>query len=261
MSHAALPGPRDWPDPPVAGSTLRQCIALALLLHVLVVLVFGNTEGGSARPGQGVWGTLNIRLAGNDVPGRGDATVPSDAYSGPQGQARERRWGGAVRAPQDRPEAHSAAGAARQGAWQPQPVQPLEPVQPVLPQAVPDATPPRATEAPPAVVAELPAVAVAAPPPAPATTSAVAQPVPDARPVAVPEPAPDRLPLVARASDAATAVTPWRLPAPAAAGVQDLPLPALNLPAAPPLASMGAAAPAPAPAPAPASVLPAWAPA
>ena len=54
MSPAALPGSTPWPGRPGAPSTLRQCLTLAVLLHVLVVLVFGNTEGGSAAPGQGV---------------------------------------------------------------------------------------------------------------------------------------------------------------------------------------------------------------
>ena len=117
MHAAAAP----WQAQAGAPSTLRQCLVLAALLHALAVLVFGNTAGGTAAPGQGVWGVLNIRLAGIDPAGRADATVASDAYSGPQGQARERRWGGAVRAPQDRPDAHGSPGAARQGVWQPQP--------------------------------------------------------------------------------------------------------------------------------------------
>ena len=54
MSPAALPGSTPWPGRPGAPSTLRQCFILAVLLHVLVVLVFGNTEGGSAAPGQSV---------------------------------------------------------------------------------------------------------------------------------------------------------------------------------------------------------------
>ena len=76
--------------------------------------------------------------------------MPSDAYSGPQGSAPERRWGGAVRAPADRPDDHSVAGAARQGVWQPAP-------QP----ATPDARLPQSTDAPPAATADLAAAAEA----------------------------------------------------------------------------------------------------
>ncbi|WP_228027320.1 hypothetical protein, partial [Pseudaquabacterium pictum] len=175
MHTAATPGPRPWPALAGAPSTLRQCITLAVLLHVLAVLVFGNTEGGSAQPGQGVWGALNIRLAGSDAGARAEATVASDAYTGPQGQARERRWGGAVRAPQDRPDVHSSPGAVRQGVWQPQ--------------AAPDPAPGVPADAPPATAADLPPAAdAAAPPPA-------QPPVPEA-------PVPDRVPLLARPAEA-----------------------------------------------------------
>ena len=148
MSPAALPGSTPWPGRPGAPSTLWQCITLAVLLHVLVVLVFGNTEGGSAAPGQGVWGALNIRLAGSDPGGHADATVPSDVYSGPQGTARERRWGGAVRTPQDTPQIHRDAGAARAGVWQPQATP--EPAADAAPAAVPDVPPAVAGQVPPA---------------------------------------------------------------------------------------------------------------
>ena len=154
MRAAAPP----WQAQAGAPSTLRQCLVLAALLHLLVVLVFGNTDGGSAPPGQGVWGALNIRLAGSDPGGQPDATVASDAYSGPRGQARERRWGGAVRAPQDRADAHSSPGAARQGLWQPQPA--------------PDAAPGPSADVPPAAAAELAPAVDAAPAVVPAVVPA-----------------------------------------------------------------------------------------
>ena len=59
MSSMAASGSVYWPLRGRAPSPLlRQCLTLAVLLHILVVLVFGNTEGGSARPGAGVWGAL-----------------------------------------------------------------------------------------------------------------------------------------------------------------------------------------------------------
>ena len=234
MDHAVLPGPTPWPGRPGAPSTLRLCITLAVLLHVLVVLVFGNTEGGSAPPGQGVWGALNIRLAGSDPAGRADATVPSDAYSGPQGEARERRWGGAVRAPQDAPDAHRSAGAARAGVWQPQPT----------PEAAPDAPPAAVPDLPPARAADLPPAA------SPAAAQALPQSeVPAAVPAhPVPEAAPDRVPLVAQPLEALPAIAPARLPDPPVADLQSMPLPVLNLPA---LAPPPVPAPEPVPVPVP----------
>ncbi|TCV02448.1 hypothetical protein [Roseateles saccharophilus] len=58
MSAAAFPR-RPPPDPRL----LRRCLLLAVLLHVWLVLVFGNATG-SATPGQGVWGSLTVRLLG-----------------------------------------------------------------------------------------------------------------------------------------------------------------------------------------------------
>ena len=230
MRAAAPP----WHAQAGAPSTLRQCLVLAALLHVLAVLVFGNTAGGTAAPGQGVWGVLNIRLAGIDPAGRADATVASDAYSGPQGQARERRWGGAVRAPQDRPDAHGSPGAARQGVWQPQPA--------------PDAAPGPSPEVPPAAAADLAPAADPAPAPAavpPLVSAVVPAVVPADLPavVSAPAAAADRVPLPARPAEASVHIAPSRLPAPAVPAPPDLPLPALNLPAPPP-------PPSPAPEPA-----------
>ncbi|HEX2013516.1 MAG TPA: hypothetical protein VJN44_21480, partial [Roseateles sp.] len=47
---------------PLTDRRLGQCLILALLLHILLVLLLGNTPGGSARPGEGVWGSLSVRL-------------------------------------------------------------------------------------------------------------------------------------------------------------------------------------------------------
>ncbi|MDR7334359.1 hypothetical protein [Roseateles asaccharophilus] len=49
---------RSPPDPRL----LQRSLLLAVLLHVWLVLMFGNTTG-TALPGQGVWGSLSVRLS------------------------------------------------------------------------------------------------------------------------------------------------------------------------------------------------------
>ncbi|MBL8353027.1 MAG: hypothetical protein JNL87_22255, partial [Burkholderiaceae bacterium] len=120
LSLEPMPAPAG-PSRPDGRELLTQCLVLALLIHVLVVLVFGSAAGGSARPGEGVWGTLNIRLTGSDATGRNEATVAAEAHSGPAGTATRQRWGGAVRSPDLSEPAPRAPGAAREGVWQPQP--------------------------------------------------------------------------------------------------------------------------------------------
>ena len=44
---------------------LGSALMLAVLLHVLVVLVVGNAPGGDAKPGEGVWGPITVRLQGD----------------------------------------------------------------------------------------------------------------------------------------------------------------------------------------------------
>ena len=85
---------------------LWRFFLLAALLHVLVVLWFGSAPPGSARPGEGRLGAINIVLRG--MAGEGDAksTGQSPApYSGPKGTAQSQRWGGAPR------DAHDPAAA------------------------------------------------------------------------------------------------------------------------------------------------------
>lgn len=114
------------PEPP-AGSVARpagrpllaQCLVLAGLLHLLVVLVFGNTPGGSARPGEGLWGAFQVRLVGTGPAGQPDAAAGEMPHTGPPGQADRQRFGGAVR-PTAEPRAADGPGAARAGRWLPQ---------------------------------------------------------------------------------------------------------------------------------------------
>jgi hypothetical protein len=110
---------------------LGQCLTLALLLHVWLVLVIGNTPGGSARPGEGVWGSLSVRLRADEAADR-SAGPPRPAppaapapNMGAPGKATTERFGGAVRRETDRP-APPTPGAAREGRWSQQPGEQLD---------------------------------------------------------------------------------------------------------------------------------------
>ncbi|MBI5256710.1 MAG: hypothetical protein HY855_09435, partial [Burkholderiales bacterium] len=113
MFHPAAPAP--WPPAPPPRTTLTRCVLLALLLHVLLVLWLGNAPGGSAQPGQGVWGRLNVTLRGlRPEPGAG-VPARSAAEAGPAGHAREPRFGGAVRSEAAPTTPPDTPGAARLG--------------------------------------------------------------------------------------------------------------------------------------------------
>ncbi|MCU7371362.1 hypothetical protein PEC18_10980 [Paucibacter sp. O1-1] len=151
------------PLTPLAPSRMEQCLLLAVLLHILLVLVLGNTPGGTARRGEGVWGALNITLRSDALnaprPGPGAGLpAPPEQHSGPTGEARQRRYGGAVRAAPA--PADAEPGAARLGQWRPHTaepsaapaaLQPLEspplatpepaPAVPAVPLALPEPTP------------------------------------------------------------------------------------------------------------------------
>jgi hypothetical protein len=49
--------------PPPDARQLQRCLLLAVLLHVWLVLMFGNATG-TAAPGEGVWGSLTVKLLG-----------------------------------------------------------------------------------------------------------------------------------------------------------------------------------------------------
>ena len=86
-----------WPAAPHQAPGLAQCIVLAALLHILLVLIFGSAPGGSAQRGEGSWGRLNVTLVGARPDHGTVATVLADADTGPRGTARSERWGGRVR--------------------------------------------------------------------------------------------------------------------------------------------------------------------
>ncbi|MDR7271965.1 Meckel syndrome type 1 protein [Pelomonas saccharophila] len=78
---AAVALRRPPPDPRL----LQRCLLLAVLLHIWLVLVFGNASG-TAAPGQGVWGSLTVKLLGRS--GSNTGAPPSDkADAGSQAQA------------------------------------------------------------------------------------------------------------------------------------------------------------------------------
>lgn len=111
--------------PAAAPASMAHCLALAALLHLWLVLLLGNAPAGTAQPGQGVGGAINVTLRG-DEPARAVPAVPpvpSLPSIGPVGAAAEPRWGGVVR-DAARP-TNETAGAARLGRWAPTP-QPTE---------------------------------------------------------------------------------------------------------------------------------------
>ncbi len=117
MSLAAWPGlPAAGVALPVPRSLLAHSLVLAALLHVLVVLVFGNTPGGSARPGEGLWGAFQVRLTGPGPAAQADAAAPDAPQTGPPGQAERQRFGGTVR-PEASARRTDGPGAAQAGRW------------------------------------------------------------------------------------------------------------------------------------------------
>ena len=135
MNPNTLLLPHVWPRAEPAD--VAHCAMLAVLVHVWLVLSLGNAPGGTARPGEGVWGAVNVTLRGPQTPGAADLPTPPKpaVATGPVGQAETPRWGGAVRA-QTAPELPAEPGAAQLGDWAPLPAA-AEP-QPAL------APPPRA---------------------------------------------------------------------------------------------------------------------
>ncbi len=284
MTAAALL-PRSLPT----GSTLQRSLLLALLLHLWLVLLFGNVSGGAA-PGEGVWGRLTVRLAGPvGAPGPSDARTPLNAD---QPSAVPAATGG-------RPARAAATQPTDTAPPSPPPVQrlpdgfrPLDaatalPPPPALPQT-PAAVLPDATLPPPvqrlegtAIArdpARLPAASgLQAPAPQAALPADLAQPLPAPsqrlearpeagrgelphpallRPAATPRlgdlPATDMPAAVQRLEAPAVAAPLQRLsPGPAAARVQDL-APTRELPA--PVQRLDAEATAPSPNPTPVRV-------
>lgn len=103
-------------------SPLQQSLLLALLLHLWLALLLGNSPPGTALPGQGVWGRLNVRLQDSDGPGaQARLALPAQSAvpSPERGEAARDagRVGGRVRPD---PGADAPVGAAREGQWREQ---------------------------------------------------------------------------------------------------------------------------------------------
>jgi hypothetical protein len=129
MNHdLALPSALAWPARPAAlrlaeHATLQRCLLLAVLLHGLVIAIFGTAPGGSLRQGDSLWGAIEVRLGGVGPPtsaGQGEMPLP---YTGPVGRAPQPRWGGEVRNAPAQPSPEP--GAAQLGTWNPVPAQPV----------------------------------------------------------------------------------------------------------------------------------------
>lgn len=160
---------------------MQQCLTLALLLHVLLVLVFGNTQGGTAREGEGVWGRINVTLRGPLLEaGSGEPGATAPQQTGPVGQARQTRHGGSVRPELPR---EAGPGAARLGDWNPTPA-----TQPVEQSGQDQARPVEASTA----------TTLPTPSPSPSPTPR-AEPLPEPMALPTPEPIPLPEPLTPRA--------------------------------------------------------------
>jgi hypothetical protein len=117
---AALALRRSTPPDP---RQFQRCLLLAVLLHVWLVLVFGNATG-TAEPGQGVWGSLTVKLLGRSggEPGAPPGEpAPEWRDNGAPGDGNPQRQGGQARATApDTPQ----TGAAELGRWNPRDVAP-----------------------------------------------------------------------------------------------------------------------------------------
>ena len=237
-----------WPR--AVQSRLAPCLLLALLLHVWLVLMLGNAPPGTALPGQGVWGALNVTLRGAAQDAAVAMAAPPAQAAGLPGTAASPRAGGTVRAPATQP--LPEPGAALRGDWAATP--PLVPA-PDSPAAAEPAPEPARLPAPAALAQP------ALPQPLPKPTPRPAVPAPVAAPAPAPAPVPVPVPVPVPAPAPAPAPVPVPAPAPPAVAVRPAPPVAVATPAvaAEPVAAApvlrqiapmaAAAAPAPALAP------------
>ena len=228
------------PWPRASRTTLVRCLWLALLLHLWAALWLGSAPEGTAPPGQGVQGRLNVTLRGSSEDGLASPPLVVAPQPGTAPAEAAPRVGGRVRDTELPPD--TAPAAARLG---PAPQAPPAPAP--APEATPEAVPPAAAAAP-----RLPALA-----PLPGTPLAPAEGRLEAGALRalVPAPAAPLVPPAAAAQPRLPAVALPRLneavlaPAPVAPA---LPAPAAQTPAPPQADSPAApAAVARTPAPAP----------
>ncbi|MEJ6003995.1 hypothetical protein WG899_00410 [Paucibacter sp. AS339] len=200
---------------------LSQCLLLAVLMHALLLLWIGTAPGGTAKPGDGVWGRLNVTLTG----GTGDQNAvrpqaaPTQAQQGPVGKGRQERHGGTVRpaeAPQPLP---MTPGAAREGEWAsrvPKPGEATDALASISPDAK-EAAP--SSDIAPKIMAQTQADAAQAP-------------APSAAPAPAPAPAPPQLPEL-RSLDTQTLPSPAALAEPTRSTAVLSAPPGRELPSAP----------------------------
>jgi Meckel syndrome type 1 protein len=273
----ALPAAAALPALSPPSPQLARCLLLALLLHVWLVLLLGNAPGGTARPGEGVGGAINITLRGPETPGAAEPTPPAPPATptGPSGSGTLPRWGGAVREPSPAPQ-QPQPGAAQLGDWAAKPSPAAEPAPPLPPPG--RVVEERSLPAPPPPPPPLPVAAEPSPtPPAersfdssltragPATPElkALESPAPVATPpLSAPQPLPElAAPVTTPVSPASPAVeeVPLRrlaapVPAPSATAAPLPRTPSLAttpLPSLQPLPALGAGLPATMPSPSP----------
>ena len=68
------------PWPAARSTTLARCVLLALLLHLAMVLWLGTPPEGTAPPGEGRYGRINVTLAGPLEDGTARAPPPQAGY-------------------------------------------------------------------------------------------------------------------------------------------------------------------------------------
>lgn len=166
-----------WPA--AQATPLARCLVLALLLHLWLVLMLGTAPGGTALPGQGVFGAINVTLRGPVSDGARDEMPAATPVPGLAADSSSARWGGRVRQRELPPD--SLPGAERLGVPGPQAPQALPTT---TPQALPAITPQALPIAPPQQPPEVP------PPqaPDPSADPPRAVPVPAPEPTAAPPP-------------------------------------------------------------------------
>ena len=121
--------PRHWPAN-AESPTLLQFVFLSMLLHMLLVVLFGNTISGGARRGDGWLGPLDVTLR-QMSPERGSGfTLAPGADTNLPGAALLRRRDGSTTAPAATPQGNAATRAAPQVPTSAAPVPPA-PVSPV----------------------------------------------------------------------------------------------------------------------------------
>lgn len=264
MTAAVVPAPfatatgvGRWPTSWRDVSGLGPYLVLAALLHGLLVALVGSAPPGTAPPGEGSFGAINIILRG--LPGQGDAAPGGrqpTAPAGPVGRAEGLRWGGAVRDAAEPPPDAVAPGAPALGEWTPADSQ----NQPTRPAGLPAIQPQVAAPSPLRGQAPAPATLIEAQPGPPAVPNVAARDIAPMKRPAVPVielPATAALarslPVPRPQAPETDAASPAPPPLPAADSRAE-PLPALTapqpralrpLPAPPPLATVP---PAPLPA-------------